>query len=276
MIDEPLLGAPADVKACGHRSAAFKASVALTLSVLAVGSICYPQGRNPDVAKSSLRPDATDIGGRDTSLDLMSARTVSNSSLGLHQAELIGRDTSKKFMGRLNTSKDAGLEDLTSAASTGPTEIPPDVLKEAVRDFTGLEGGARCVAAFLFDRGASSACAAASPTLVAAVTVVLSIYVLFFFAPFYMFPEAAVALGLWKVFPILEEAIVVSTKDKSVFDTMRLGLLLTALVAVLSRFLTLWKERNEPIATGRQSSMLISLIVGFVLYVILNYLSGGI
>jgi uncharacterized membrane-anchored protein len=100
--------------------------------------------------------------------------------------------------------------------------------------------------------------------------------VLFFFAPFYMFPEAAVALGLWKVFPILEEAIVVSTKDKSVFDTMRLGLLLTALVAVLSRFLTLWKERNEPIATGRQSSMLISLIVGFVLYVILNYLSGGI
>jgi len=58
-------------------------------------------------------------------------------------------------------------------------------------------------------------------------------------------------------------------------DTMRMGLLITALLAVFSRFWTLWKERNEPIATGRQSSMLVSLVIGFVIYMILNFLSAG-
>jgi hypothetical protein len=178
----------------------------------------------------------------------------------LTATELIGRDTSKDASAAIETH--------------GPTEIPPDVLKEAVRDFNGLEGGLRCVAAFLFDRDAPSACETASPTLVAAVTVVLSLYVLFFFAPFYMFPEAAVALCAWKLFPMLEEAIMVSPKDKNVPDTMREALMITAVVAVFSRFSTLWKERNEPIAVGRQSSMLVSLVVGFVIYMILNFLSA--
>jgi len=84
-----------------------------------------------------------------------------------------------------------------------------------------------------------------------------------------------VAFAAWKIFPMLEKAIVDSPKDKDVPDTMRMGLLLTALVAVLSRLFTLWKERNEPIAAGRQSSMLISLVVGFVIYMIFNFLSGG-
>jgi hypothetical protein len=244
MIDEPLLGASADAKAFGSRftSAGCKAGVALTI-LLSMGAICSPRGRIQHVPSSTLQ---------------------------LSAAERIGREKLQNVSGR-NTSFDI----MSTLVTEGPTEIPPDVLKEAIRDVTGLEGGARCVAAFLFDRAASSACASASPTVVTAVTVVLSLYVLFFFPPFYMFPEAAVAFAAWKIFPMLEKAIVDSPKDKDVPDTMRMGLLLTALVAVLSRLFTLWKERNEPIAAGRQSSMLISLVVGFVIYMIFNFLSGG-
>ena len=54
-----------------------------------------------------------------------------------------------------------------------------------------------------------------------AVTVVLSIYVLFFFAPFYMFPEPAIALGAWKLYPLLEKDIMASPKDTDVPDAMR-------------------------------------------------------
>jgi hypothetical protein len=250
MSGQPLLGATADVKAPGSTSG-WKASVALTLSVLAVGAICYPQGRIQDVSNSNLQLDAT---------------------------ELIGRNTSTAFRGQRDTSMDTGrdaLKSITSTAATdGPTEIPPDVVKEAVRDFTGIQGGARCVAAFLFDRDASRACESANPALVSAVTVVLSLYVLFFFAPFYMFPEAAVALYAWLTFPTLQKAIMVSPKDENVPNTMRMGLLVTALVAFISRLFTLWKERNEPIAAGRQSSMLWSLVIGFIIYIIFNFLSA--
>jgi hypothetical protein len=90
-----------------------------------------------------------------------------------------------------------------------------------------------------------------------------------------MFPEAAVALATYKLFPMLEQGTMASSKDTSVADTMRLGLMVTAVVAVLSRCWTLWKERNDMVAAGRQSSMLISLVVGFVLYMILNFLSGA-
>jgi hypothetical protein len=192
----------------------------------------------------------------------LGAATTSN--VKLEVTDRGGRDTTLEFMSRNAT---------VLAITTKPTEIPPDVLKEAVRDLNGLEGATRCVAGFLFDRDASSACAAASPALVAALTIVLSLYVLFGFAPFYMFPEAAVAFGAWKLFPMLEEAILDSHTDKNVPDTMRMGLLVTALVAFFSRLFTLWKERNEQIATGRQSSMLVSLVVGFVLYMIFNFVS---
>jgi hypothetical protein len=200
---------------------------------------------------------------------------VPNSSIQLDVTKVGGRDTMQEFMSRNTSMAKEATREATEATSvaTKPTEIPPDVLKEAVRDLTGLEGATRCVAAFLFDREASSVCAEASPALVAALTVVLSLYVLFFFAPFYMFPEAVVALGAWKLFPTLEDSIMVSLKDKSVPDTMRMGLLLTTLVAFVSRLLTLWKERNEQIAAGRQSSMLVSLVVGFVLYMIFNFVS---
>jgi hypothetical protein len=190
--------------------------------------------------------------------------------------ELIGSETSKDFMGRRNASNtDTNpSKDIKRLPVTRPTEIPPDVLKKAIKDFSGLQGGVRCVAAFVFDRDASSACETADPTLVAAVTVVLSLYVLFFFAPFYMFPEAAIALGAWKLYPLLEKDIMASPKDTDVPDAMREALFLSALLGFVSRCFTLWNERNEAKAAGRQSSMLVSIIMGFVIFVIFNVLSA--
>jgi hypothetical protein len=289
MIAQPLLGTEADVKATGSRSvpAGYKAVAALALCVVFVGAIRCPPDRIQQVPNSNLELDATDSGGRDKLQNFMSGPTqkippgangetrgVTDSSLPLETTNLASR--AAKNSTRSETSKDAGRDTSKEDTSvpTKPTEIPPDVLKEAIRDITGLEGAARCVGAFLFDREASSACASANPELVAGLTVVLSLYVLFFFAPFYMFPEACVALSAWKLFPTLEEAIMALPKDRNVPDTMRTSLLLTALVAVISRCLTLWKERNEPCAAGRQSSMLTSLVVGFVLYMLLNYFSA--
>jgi hypothetical protein len=109
--------------------------------------------------------------------------------------------------------------------------------------------------------------------LVGGVTVVLSLYVLFGFAPFYLFPEACVALGAWKIFPLLEEALMVSVKDKHDLDKMRMGLLITAGVAVIARLFILFNERNAKHAVGRTNNMLWSLVVAVILYIILNFLS---
>ena len=56
--------------------------------------------------------------------------------------------------------------------------------------------------------------------------------------------------------------------------SLRMALLITAVVAFVSRLFTLWTERNEKIAIGRQGSMLYSLVVAAVLYIILNYLTN--
>merc|ERR1719324_2142423 len=201
MMQQPLLGSPADLKADRSTSTACKATVCFTLCVLSVGAVCYPQGR--------IQEDSAAIP--------MSVLTTQKTT------ELIGSETSKDFMGR---------------------------------------------------RNASSACETANPTLVAAVTVVLSLYVLFFFAPFYMFPEAAIALGAWKLYPLLEKDIMASPKDTDVPDAMREALFLTMLLGFVSRCFTLWTERNEAKAAGRQSSMLWSIIVGFVIFVVFNVVSA--
>jgi hypothetical protein len=83
-----------------------------------------------------------------------------------------------------------------------------------------------------------------------------------------------VAIGAWKIFPKLEEAIMVSAKDTPALEKMRMGLLITTVVAVFVRLFTLWNERNEKQAVGRQGSMLTSLVVAAVLYFILNFLTN--
>jgi hypothetical protein len=266
MSAQPFLGTPADVKAPQSRSISVggKATVALALCILSVGAISYPQRQIQHVHEAAVgelwqsRNTLKDFSNRNTSQD--TSKDVSHS-------------TAEESKSAPKSDSAPKSESAPKSDRSDPTEIPPDVLKAAIRDITGLEGAARCIAAFLFDREVSSTCEAANPTLVAALTVVLSLYVLFFFAPFYMFPEAAVALGVWKLFPTLEKTIMVSAKDTNVLDTMRLGLLITFLVGAISRLCTLWKERNEQHAVGRQSSMLISIVVGFVLYFILSFLS---
>jgi len=73
----------------------------------------------------------------------------------------------------------------------------------------------------------------------------------------------------------LEKAITVSEKDENALHTVRTGLLIAFAVALLSRLWTLWIDRNEKHAAGRQSSMLISLVVAFVLYFIGSFLTLG-
>ena len=52
------------------------------------------------------------------------------------------------------------------------------------------------------------------------------------------------------------------------------ALFLTMLLGFVSRCFTLWTERNEAKAAGRQSSMLWSIIVGFVIFVVFNVVSA--
>ena len=82
------------------------------------------------------------------------------------------------------------------------------------------------------------------------------------------------AIGAWKIFPKLEEAIMVSAKDTPALEKMRMGLLVTTVVAFFVRLFTLWNERNQKESAGRQGSMLYSLVVAAVLYIILNYLTN--
>jgi hypothetical protein len=72
----------------------------------------------------------------------------------------------------------------------------------------------------------------------------------------------------------LEKDIMASPKDTDVPDAMREALFLSALLGFVSRCFTLWNERNEAKAAGRQSSMLVSIIMGFVIFVIFNVLSA--
>jgi len=83
-----------------------------------------------------------------------------------------------------------------------------------------------------------------------------------------------VAIGAWKVFPLLEKSIMDSSKDKDITDKMRMGLLISAVVSIVSRLLTLWKERNDNCAVGRQGSMLSSLVVAVVFYMIFDAISA--
>jgi hypothetical protein len=298
---EPLLGTPESLKAPFSKAnvAGWKAGVALVLCVLSVGAICYPPTRTEHITNPTLRLDATDT------QNFMSAptkQTTMPADVAVQtRPEVAEMKAQQKVQAEalsaapLLEKKPAAKEDSdvkgpSSDGSQGKEEmvekgLPADssddgnkaameVLKEAKRDLTQGEGAARCIAAFLFDREASTACETASPALVVAVTVVLSLYVLFFFAPFYLFPEAAVAIGAWKVFPLVEKSIIVSSKDKNISDMMRMGLFITAVVAVVSRLFILWKERNENCAIGRQGSMLSSLVVAVVLYMIFDCLSA--
>lgn len=264
MFAEPLLGTPETLKAKLSRSTTHecKAGGTLALVLLILGAMWHQHVSNEtlrlEASSAPVQPHGPAIRGLAPTQNVTSAPTTQNIA-GLVEEQ----------------PREAGASAVLLADSGDDNDKAAiEAFKEAKRDFTGIAGATTCLGAFLLDREASTACANTSPKLVGAVTLVLSLYVLFFFAPFYLFPEAWVAIGAWKIFPKLEEAIMVSAKDTPALEKMRMGLLITTVVAVFVRLFTLWNERNEKQAVGRQGSMLTSLVVAAVLYFILNFLTN--
>jgi hypothetical protein len=278
--------------------AGWKPGVALALCVLSAGAICYQHVLCTEhVSHAAIGPDLPDLGvdgARGTVQNFLSLppnKTISPDVGDKTLEEVVALKAEQKEQAEALSAAKAKLEEERLAveelrSKTAALLVEKDsgddsdkatmeVLKEVKRDLTGIGGAATCLAAFVFDREASTACARASPVLVEAGTFVLSIYVLFGFAPFYLFPQAATAIGAWKVFPMLESAIMVSPKNEEVSEKMRMALLITAVVAFVSRLFTLWTGRNEKIAIGRQGSMLTSLVVFVIIYLIFNNITAA-
>lgn len=274
-------------------------SVALVLCFLSLGAICYPMTNACDPACISC-PCKSDVLENFTSLSTMQnvssnvgaqMREKSSAAVQLYATHTGGRDMMQNFTSPPKQNVALAFPGAAAAAAAkqpvaqevldvkgalggGDDKIGSDddvkAALEAMKEAKGIKGAAWCVVAFFSDLEPSKACATASPTPVAAVTVVLSLYLLFGFAPFYLFPEAAAALLAWGAFPLMEKKMKISPTDNHALVTMRMSLLATSLIAVFPRLFKLLKERNEQCAAGRQRSMIISLLVVAVLYMIIT------
>lgn len=275
---EPLLGGASEklekLKVPSVEGWKAGAGITLALCVLIVGAMSFPPSHTlTSVPTTQNIPSVVENKALEAGAAKMMLALPGNvSQLPAASKEVAGM-SSPAFLQPV--AEKASELDAVPAGGDDDNKAMDESLKEAQRELTGVKGATWCVAALLFDRDAPTACKSASPMVVEGVTVVLALYILFGFAPFYLFPEAFMAFGAWKVFPLLGKDFVASANadDAEVLHKMRTGLLITTVVAFLARLFTLWTERNEKQAAGRQGSMLTSLVVAAVIYMILNFLS---